>query len=212
MKYEWRKKDKGLYIPKAVPTMIDVPTMQYLTMEGEGNPNSEGFSTCVQSLYSLSYGIKMLPKSGVTPEGYFDYTVFPLEGVWKLTAEGIEKYHLGLSIVELKDYFKYVVMIRQPEFVDSELVESVREKVTLKKKELPISSVKFETINEGKAIQMLHIGSYDDEPATFAEMEAYAETQGFKRKDKSHKEIYLSDPSKVAPEKLKTTVRFWVEA
>ncbi len=212
MKYEWRKKDKGLYLPKATPTMIDVPTMQYLTMEGEGNPNSEGFSTSVQSLYSLSYGIKMLPKSGVTPEGYFDYTVFPLEGVWNLTEEGIEKYHSGLPIVELKAYFKYKVMIRQPEFVDEDLVESVREKVALKKKALPINSVKFETINEGKAIQMLHIGSYDDEPATFAEMEAYAEAQGFKRKDKSHKEIYLSDPSKVVPDKLKTTVRFWVEA
>jgi len=212
MKYEWRKKEKSLYLPKAKPTMIDVPTMQYLTMEGEGNPNSEGFSTCVQSLYSMSYGIKMLPKSGITPEDYFDYTVFPLEGVWNLTEEGIEKYHSGLSIVELKAYFKYKVMIRQPEFVDENLVELVREKVAQKKKALPIISVKFETINEGKAIQMLHIGSYDDEPATFAEMEVYAESQGLKRKDKSHKEIYLSDPSKVVPEKLKTTVRFWVEA
>lgn len=212
MKYEWRKKDKSLYLPKAMPTIIDVPTMQYLTLEGEGNPNSDRFTTCVQSLYAMSYGLKMLPKTGVTVKGYFDYTVFPLEAVWNLTDEGISQYKAGVSIIELKDNFKYKIMIRQPEFMDAEVVEAVRAKVADKKKDLPINQVIFETISEGKAVQMMHIGIYDDEPATFAEMEAYAEAEGMKRKDKSHKEIYLSDPRKVAPEKLKTTLRFYVEA
>lgn len=211
MKYEWRKKDKGIYLPKAIPTLIHLPTMQYLTIEGEGNPNSQGFNLCVQALYAMSYGIKMMPKVGTPPNDYYEYTVFPLEGEWNLTKEGIGKYQAGYAIVDLKDDFKYKVMIRQPNFANEELVESIREKVEVKKKDLPIDQVVFESLTEGQAIQMLHVGPYDNEPATFAKMEAYAEGQGLKRIDKRHKEIYVSDPRKVAPEKLKTTLRFWVE-
>ncbi len=212
MKYEWRKKDKTLYLPKNEPTIIDVPTIRYLTVTGEGNPNSEGFAECVGALYGISYGIRMMPKSGVTPEGYFEYTVFPLEGIWGFTEEGIAKYKEGSSIVEMKDYFTYKVMIRQPDFVTDALVEQVRSVAYEKKKNERILDVQFETINEGRAVQMMHLGPYDDEPASFARMEAFAKDQGLKRIGKNHKEIYLSDPSRVEPEKLKTTLRFWVSS
>ncbi len=210
MKYEWRKKDKDLYLPKEVPVEIEIPPMQYLTITGEGNPNGEAFSECVQSLYAMSYGIRMMPKSGVTPSGYFEYTVFPLEGIWNLSDEGIMRQQEGADLTELKDFLTYKVMIRQPDFVDSDLVETVRKAVAGKKKSLPIDRVVFETVEEGRAVQMMHIGSYDSEPESFARMEAFASEQGMLRKGKSHKEIYLTDPNKVAPEKQKTVLRFWV--
>lgn len=210
MKYEWRKQDKSLYLPKTEPTVIDIPAMQYLRVKGEGNPNSESFGQCVEALYALSYGLKMLPKKGITPEGYYDYTVFPLEGHWDLNEEGREKYLKGTPVIELKDYLTYTVMIRQPQFVTEELLEDIRETVYKKKKNDRINNVILETIEEGVAVQMMHIGSYDDEPASFDRMEEFAIDNGLSRKDKSHKEIYLSDPSKVAPDKLKTTLRLWV--
>ncbi len=210
MKYEWRKKDKHLYLPKNEPTIVDVPTMQYLTVTGEGNPNSDGFAECVGALYTLSYGIKMLPKSGYTPEGYFDYTVFPLEGVWSLNERGVGMYLEGTPSLKLKDYFTYEVMIRQPDFVDIELLEMVKERALIKKKNPRIKDVRLEMMAEGKAVQMMHLGSYDDEPASFDRMEQYTATHGLKRVGRNHKEIYLTDPGKVAQDKLKTTIRMWV--
>lgn len=210
MKYEWRKKEKELYLPKNEPTLIDVPTMNYLTMSGKGNPNEEDFSVSVQCLYAMSYGIRMLPKKGIVPEGYYDYTVFPLEGVWSLDEEGILLQQEGADLLTLKDHFLYKVMIRQPDFVDEALFNDVMATVAQKKKGLPIRQVIFETINEGRGVQMMHLGSYDSEPVSFAQMEAFAVEQGLTRMDKTHKEIYLTDPNKTAPEKQKTTLRFWV--
>lgn len=211
MKYEWRKKDKVLYLPKNEPTIIDVPEMQYLSVTGEGNPGDEAFADCVGALYAMSYGLKMLPKGGITPEGYFEYTVFPLEGVWDLNEEGRRRYEAGAASVELKDYFIYKVMIRQPDFVDSDLVEMVRASVMKKKKNPRIADIRLELITEGKAVQMMHLGSYDDEPASFDQMETFAEEKGLKRVNRNHKEIYLTNPDKVSPEKMKTTIRMWVE-
>lgn len=211
MKYEWRKKDKGLYLPKTEPVVMEIPTMNYLKVEGVGNPDSEAFSQCVAALYALSYGIRMAPKKGYAPEGYYEYTVFPLEGIWSLNDEGKMKYREGACIVELKDDMTYTMMIRQPEFVTSEVVEAIRPDVLRKKKSPRTGDVRFESLTEGKCVQMMHIGSYDDEPASFDRMEAYASEARLVRKGKEHKEIYLSDPSKAAPEKLKTTLRFWVE-
>ena len=211
MKYEWRKKDKAIYLPKKVPEKFVVPTMQYLTVHGEGNPNGDVFAQCVEALYAMSYGIKMYPKGGGVIEGYYDYTVFPLEAKWSLTEAGIERYKTGADIVDLKDYFSFKVMIRQPDFVQGNLVEEVRVKTMTKKSNNMIKAVTFETIDEGLSVQMMHIGSYDDEPASFDTMEAYAKSQGLSRIGKVHKEIYLSDPRRVAVDKLKTTLRFWVE-
>ncbi len=211
MKYEWRKKDKSLYLPKPVPTLIEIPNMNYLTLKGTGNPNNEQFTVDVEALYALSYGIRMLPKSGITPDGYFEYTVFPLEGHWGYTDEGIMLSKSGQISVDLKDYFKYTIMIRQPDFVTPKLVEEVRQKVMLKKKNPQLSHVNFETIAEGLSLQMMHLGSYDNEPESFKLMEDYCNHNNLERLYKSHKEIYLTDPKKVIPEKLKTTIRFQVK-
>jgi hypothetical protein len=211
MKYEWRKKDKTLYLPKVVPSIIDVPEMTYLMISGAGNPNSESFSQDVSALYAVTYGIRMAPKKKIEIPGYFEYTVFPLEGLWDLTKEGRRLYQEGHSVTELKDYLVYTVMIRQPDFVTQELFESIRQTTYEKKKNTRILNVERKTYREGLCCQMLHLGSYDDEPKTFAEMERRMLEQGYQRKSKQHKEIYLSDPSKVAPEKLKTTLRFSIE-
>jgi len=159
----------------------------------------------------MSYGIKMSPKAGEAPDGYFDYTVFPLEGIWSLDMLGREKYEEGTPVKELKNHLVYKLMIRQPEFVQNELVETVRRRVMEKKSNGKLKEVKFEQLDEGKSLQMLHIGSYDLEPITVDLMEQFAKDQGLIRKGKDHKEIYLSDARRVAQDKLKTTLRFWVE-
>lgn len=211
MKLEWRKLEKNIYLPKTEPTFIEIPKMQYLTLKGEGNPNSELFSKKVGALYAMAYGIRMLNKSGSIPDGYVEYTVYPLEGIWDLNQKGREASQQGENILDLKDQLIYTVMIRQPEFVTSSLVESVREKVMKKNDNPYIKDVQLETLDEGESIQMTHIGPYDAEPASFEQMEKYAGSIGKKRKSKIHKEIYISDPAKVDAEKLKTTLRFWVE-
>ncbi|MBU1019886.1 MAG: GyrI-like domain-containing protein [Firmicutes bacterium] len=208
MKYEWRKEDKDLYLPKPNPTIIHIPKMQFLTITGEGNPNSEVFSGCVGALYALSYGIKMNLKKRTNVEGYQDYTVFPLEGIWNLNDEGKRLYEIGTKAVDLKDYFTFKVMIRQPNFVSKDFFEEIKQMVFQKQKNDFVLSVVFEEIEEGLVCQMLHQGSYDDEPASFARMESEIAQQGYTRISKEHKEIYLSDPQKVEPSKLKTTLRF----
>lgn len=207
MKHEWRKHEKKMYVPKSKPEIIDVPKCKFLTIEGEGNPNSEHFTECITALYSMSYGIKMQLKKGEAPEGYCDYTVYPLEGVWDISNEAKEVFTGTIN----KDDLVYKIMIRQPYFVSEELVEKVRLITKSKKPQALLDKVVFEEITEGKCIQMLHLGSYDDEPASFEVMEAFAETSGVKRLSKIHREIYLSDARKVAPEKLKTVLRFCLE-
>ncbi|CAD5900723.1 hypothetical protein CKN99_13320 [Carnobacterium maltaromaticum] len=202
MKYEWRKKDKFIYIPKAVPTQITLPSFNYLTIEGKGNPNSVEFQEVVGALYAYSYAIRMLPKKGIIPEGYFEYTVFPLEGFW--TSE--EKPKPGEAVD--KDTLIYQLMIRQPDFVSKELVASLNEEVAKKIGVELAEQVQFQQIEEGQVLQMLHVGSYDTESITFAEMEAYCEENNLEKIGKWHKEIYLSDPRKVIPDKQKTTLRF----
>lgn len=202
-KFEWRKELKDLYLPKK-PTKIDVPSMKYFTIEGRGNPNNEQFNEYVEALYSLSYGIRMLSKKGITPEGYFEYTVFPLEGVWDLDEVGRTLDYLS------KDHFVYKLMIRQPDFVTEDLFHNVLESVKQKKSNRQLDNVKFETLIDGLCVQTMHIGSYDDEPATFALMEQYCDQNNLKRIEKTHKEIYISDPRRTSPEKLKTVLRFKV--
>lgn len=211
MKYEWRKKEKDVYLPKTEPVLITLPKMNYIVIEGEGNPNDAGFAEAVGALYAVAYGIRMLNKSDAPPEGYFEYTVYPLEGIWGFNEAGIALYQSGKAASELKDYLAYKVMIRQPDFVTQALTELVKTAAFKKKKNHRINDVRFESIEEGLSVQMMHMGSYDDEPASFARMENFAKDQGYERIGKAHKEIYLSDPKKVAPEQLKTTLRFWVE-
>lgn len=211
MKTEWRKQDKALYLPKTEPVYLEIPKMNYITLQGEGNPNSESFAKRIGALYAVAYGIRMLNKSDAPPKDYFEYTVYPLEGVWSLSKTGINAYKEGENILDLKDELQYTLMIRQPEFVTKELFESIRERVMKKNSNLLIGEIRFESIEEGPSVQMTHIGSYDDELASFEKMEAVAHELGIRRISKEHKEIYVTDPKKVPPDKLKTTLRIWVE-
>lgn len=210
MKHEWRKHEKHIYLPKEQPSLLRVPLMKYITIEGVGNPNSEEYAKTIEALYGLSYGIKMAPKKGVEIKGYFEYTVYPLEGFWTLTEEGIHLYK-GDGVKDIKDHLKYKMMIRQPDFVTIDLFNEIKRNVFEKKKNNRMLEASFEIIKEGKNLQMLHVGSYDSEPESFQIMEEYCQKKGYTRVSKDHKEIYLSDPRKVHESKLKTVLRFKVQ-
>ncbi|PFH88603.1 GyrI-like domain-containing protein [Bacillus sp. AFS088145] len=203
-KLEWRKSLKEIYLPKSKPSKINIPTFKYITIEGKGNPNNELFKENIEALYSLAYAIKMLPKKGIVPEGYFDYTVFPLEGVWDLDEEGRKLDYLN------KEHLLYKLMIRQPEFVTEDLTYIILDQLKQKKKNPLIANVKLESITEGLCVQTMHIGSYDDEPRTFKLMEEFCMANNLQRIQTTHKEIYISDARKTQPDKLKTVLRFQV--
>lgn len=205
MKHEWRKKEKGLYIPKPQPELITLPEFQFLTINGAGNPNSSYFSDCIGALYSVAYAIKMTyKKRNELPDDYIDWTVYPLEGVWDISDKAKANFN---GIID-KNELVFTLMIRQPSFVTQTYFEEMLAFTKQKKPHPLLENVKFQSITEGKCIQMLHIGSYDDEPNTFAKMETFAEQQNVKRVSKMHREIYLSDFRKVPEEKLKTVLRF----
>lgn len=208
MKHEWRKKEKAVYLPKSKPEIVDISAYKFITIKGEGNPNTEPFKICIEALYSMSYAIKInLKKSTPQPKGYMDYTVYPLEGIWDLNDEAKKTFNGQIN----KDDFLYTLMIRQPDFVTHDFYTEMLE-LTKKKKPNPfLDRLKFETISEGKCIQMMHLGSYDNEPASFKIMEDFAAGENLTRASKRHREIYLTDFRKVAPEKLKTVLRFKVE-
>lgn len=206
MKYEWKKIEKDNYLPKEKPTLIDIHKMKFFVIEGKGDPNTSlEFQDTIEALYSLSYSIKMRPKSGITPDGYFYYTVFPLEGVWDIFDK--EK---GYSVLN-KDNLVYSLMIRQPDFVTDDLARKTILLVKQKKPKESLEKVEFETIEEGLCIQMMHIGSYDDEQKTFDIMEQYCEENNLVRSSHTHREIYLSDPRRVSKDKMKTVLRFMVK-
>lgn len=207
-KYEWKKKEKDLYQPKSKPEIIDIPSFKFFTLEGKGNPNDEFFADYVGALYSLSYAVKMSYKKGVEPKGFYDYTVYPLEGVWDLTEKGREDYKKGFIN---KEELLFKLMIRQPDFVDETYAKFIIEEVKKNKPNALLNDVKFEEIEEGKVVQMLHVGSYDSEVESFKIMEEFVKESGFERAEKLHKEIYLSDARKVEAEKLKTILRFKVK-
>lgn len=203
-KFEWRKQWKELYLPKKQPVKIEVPEMKFFTIEGSGNPNGKGFKDNLEILYALSYAIRMMPKKGITPEGYFEYTVFPLEGHWDLDEEGRKLDYLN------KDHLVYKLMIRQPDFVTEQLFQYAVNTVKQKKTNIQLDNVQFEFITEGLCVQTMHVGSYDDEPKTFELMEKFCLQNNLKRAEKTHKEIYISDMRKTSPEKLKTVLRYKV--
>ncbi len=207
MKLDWKKDEKGLYLPKAKPELVDVPSFGFFAVEGQGNPNDSFFGEYVAALYSLSYAVKMSPRNGCAPAGYVEYSVYPLEGVWDLTEEGIRSYDGTLD----KDKLSFTLMIRQPEFVSEEYALETLERTRAKKPNKALGVARFMRMAEGRCVQMLHVGGYDEEPASFAAMEVFATAQGCRRASKTHREIYLGDPKKTAPEKLKTVLRFKVE-
>ena len=196
-----KKKEKELYVPKQSPVQLEVPEFKYIVLEGVGNPNDEEFSDAIGVLYSVSYGIRMLPKKGITPEGYFEYTVYPLEALWK-QEDNKEEFD--------KNNLQYRIMMRQPNFVTEELLSTVLEIVAKKNHHDKLTEVKLESIQDGDCVQAMHVGSYDNEPETFAKLDAFCIANGMERANEWHREIYLSDVRKTEPEKLKTVLRFQV--
>jgi hypothetical protein len=206
-KHEWRKHEKAVYLPKREPSLIELPAYKFITICGEGNPNSPHFPAFITALYFVAYGIKMTAKKkGHSPVGHYDYTVYPLEGVWDIT-EAAKKTFTGRIN---KDDLVFKLMLRQPDFVTASFFEEIVEHVKTRSPQALLPNVRFEVITEGRCIQMLHVGPYDDEPVSFQKMEAFASRHGLERLSKIHREIYLSDFRKVAPEKLKTVLRFQV--
>jgi Uncharacterized conserved protein len=202
MPYDFKKEFKDLYQPKDI-SVTDVPEMLFIMIDGKGDPNtSADYLSAVEVLYGLSYSIKMSKMSGKLPEGYFDYVVPPLEGLWNYDDGG--PFRFGE-----KNKFVWTSMIRQPEFVTREIFEAAKTSLLKKKPELDLSKAKLEKFKEGLCVQALHTGPYDGEPATIAKMEkfilenGYSSDFGFRR----HHEIYLSDPRKTETEKLKTIIR-----
>lgn len=208
MKYEWRKKEKEFYSPKNKPEVINVPAFKFLTIEGEGSPANESFSEHIGALYAIAYTIKMTLKKKVDqPKDYVDFTVYPLEGIWSLNEEAIKKFDGAIN----KEDFVFKLMIRQPDFVDHKIFKKMLEVAMKKKPNIFLEKVKFEKIKDGKCIQMMHLGSFDNEPASFKIMEEFAKENNFTRLAKNHREIYLSDFRKVTAEKLKTILRFKIK-
>lgn len=202
-KVDYKRDFKHLYLPKTEPEILYVPRMSFLMLDGAGDPNGENFAKEIEALYSLSYTVRMSYRSEEVPEGYYEYTVFPLEGVWDL----IDRSKPATD----KSNFKYTIMIRQPDFLTEEWFKKFKE-ITMKKKPNPfLENVRFDEMEDGWSCQMMHIGSFDDEPASFARMETYCEEQGYVRASKIHREIYLSDPRRTEPAKLRTVLRFPVE-
>jgi len=207
MKHEWKKVEKAFYVPPTEPQLIHVPAFKFFTLKGQGNPNNPFFQEYIQALYTLAYAIRMSPKQGRAPHGYYPYTVYPLEGVWDIREEARKSFS---GIVDKNDLV-FTIMIRQPDFVDADFAQTIIAETKKKKPQRLLDQVKFEEITDGDCIQMLHRGPFDNEPESFARMEAFAKQIGYTRKEKTHREIYLSDTRRVAPEKYRTVLRFAVD-
>ncbi len=201
-KVDYKKDCKDLYLPKTKPMLIDVPPMNFIMIDGAGDPNQIEYQQAVGALYALAFTIKMSKMSGNQPQGYFEYVVPPLEGLWWISG--------GAFSFDERDNWLWTSMIRQPEFVTPAAFNWAVEECRRKKPELDLSKVRFETFTEGLCLQIMHIGPYSDEPRTLALLEHFIEENGLVNQtgsERKHHEIYLSDPRKSAPEKLKTVLR-----
>lgn len=202
MKYEWKKNEKNLYGVKQKPQLIEIPSAYYIMIKGEGNPNESDFSNRVSALYSLAYGIKMLFKNMEKEElEYSDFIVFPLEGIWAKSDD--EEFD--------KNKLKYTIMIKQPYFITKEIFELAFEKVKKKKPNELYDEVSFDCIESKKAIQILHIGSFDTEIESFEKLDNFANEMNLERSEKLHTEIYLNNKNRTAEDKLKTILRYNVK-
>lgn len=204
MSFDFKKEYKEFYMPKNVPAIVTVPKMNYIAVRGRGDPNEENgeYKKAIGLLYGIAFTIKMSKKSDHRIDGYFDYVVPPLEGFWwQEGVDGIDYSH--------KESFNWISVIRIPDFVTKDDFDWAAAEAASKKKE-DFSKVEFFSYNEGLCVQCMHMGSYDDEPATVKEMHRFAERRGYApdiNDSRLHHEIYLSDARKVSPEKLKTVIR-----
>lgn len=203
--FDYKKEYKALYLPKEMPSIVEVPSMQYAAVRGHGDPNEPDgeYGRAVAVLYGISYTIKMSYKGSRKVDGFFEYVVPPLEGFWWMEggAPGVDYRN--------KSGFNWISIIRVPEFVTEEVFAWAKEEAQ-RKKRIDTSLAELITVSEGLCVQCLHIGSYNEEPATVAKMDRYLLEQGYENDIsdlRRHHEIYLSDPRKVSPERMKTVIR-----
>lgn len=204
MAFDYKKEYKEFYLPSKKPSIIEIPSMNYIAVKGKGNPNDDRgeYKQSIGLLYAIAFTIKMSYKGGHKIEGYFEYVVPPLEGFW--WQDGIK----GIDYSRKED-FNFISLIRLPDFVTKKDFDWAIEEATKKKKQ-DFSKVEFLTYDEGLCVQCMHIGSYDDEPATVNLMHEYAKENGYVldiTDTRFHHEIYLSDPRRCDVAKLKTVVR-----
>ena len=204
MAFDFKKEYKEFYLPKQTPSIVNVPKMNYIAVRGKGNPNDEdgAYKQAIGLLYGIAFTIKMSKKGNHQIDGYFDYVVPPLEGFW--WQEGV----IGVNYAD-KDSFQWISVIRLPDFVTEDDFRWALKEASAKKKQ-DFSKVEFFSYDEGICVQCMHIGPYDDEPATVLRMHEFMEQEGYEldiTDRRMHHEIYLSDARKTAPEKLRTVIR-----
>lgn len=208
MAYDFKKEQKQYYKPGKKPELIDVPKMTYIAVRGKGDPNATDgeYKQAIQLLYGVVYTIKMSKKGTHKIKNYFDFVVPPLEGLWWRDGNaGIDYAH--------KEKFEFISMIRMPDFVTQDVLDWATKEAS-EKKDGDFSKVKLITLDEGKCVQVMHVGSYDDEPATIEKMKEFADQNGVKpdySDKRRHHEIYLSDPRRTKVENLKTVIRIPVK-
>ena len=204
MAFDYKKEYKEFYLPPARPQLVTVPPMNYVAVRGMGDPNqADGpYQQAISILYTLAFTIKMSKKGSRQIEGYFDYVVPPLEGFW--WQEGVS----GFDYSRKAD-LHWISVIRLPEFVaEHDFAWAVAE--AERKKKLDLSAAEFLTIEEGLCVQMMHIGPFDNEPASVSLMDQYLTEQGYENDfsvTRLHHEIYLSDASRVDPSRWRTVIR-----
>ena len=204
MAFDFKKEYKEFYMPKYKPEIITVPPVNYIAVRGKGNPNEEGgaYQQALGILYAVAYTLKMSYKTDYKMEGFFEYVVPPLEGFWwQDNVEGVD--------YSDKSSFQWISAIRLPDFVTKKDLDWAKETAE-KKKKLECSSAEFLTIEEGLCVQMMHLGAFDDEPASVAVMDKFIQENGYVNDMNSkrlHHEIYMTDARKTAPEKWKTVIR-----
>lgn len=204
-KIDYKKTEKHLYMPKK-PAIVQVPEMVFFAVDGQGDPNtSPDYAEAIAVLYGLSFTVKMSRMSGEEPEGYFAYVVPPLEGLWWTEDPAFD----GKAPAD-KNLFRWTALIRQPDFVTEDVFLWAREQLAHKKPELNLLRSRFLRWEEGLCAHLLHTGPYDGEPASIDRLDAFLREQGCQldfSETRRHHEIYLSDPRRTAPEKLKTVIR-----
>jgi hypothetical protein len=205
-KLDLSKQFKDLYFPPNTPVLVTVPPLDFLVVDGRGEPQGGGFQDALQALYSVAYTLKFSVK-GKDPS--LDWKVMPLEALWWV--EGVE--HLGLQAVDesRKEDWEWRAMIAQPDYLTVEMLDAAREELVRKKKAAArLADVRLERIDEGRCAQVMHVGPYDAERPTIEALHAFIEKQGLRIAGRHH-EIYLGDPRRTAPEKLRTVIRYAVE-
>lgn len=202
VKHEWKKQEKEIYGVKMKPCVVDIPAQKYIIVSGNGNPNDEIFSDKVAALFSMAYKIKMAYKALAEKSNEItDYTVYPLEGIWRMASE---KEYL------IKEELQYRIMIRQPDFITREMFDHTLAVIKVRKNIPYLTDISFETICDGRCVQVLHKGAFDDEPASFEVMDRYCMEHGYKRMGKEHREIYLNNANRTEKANLKTILRYKV--